>query len=388
MSRNRIRRIHKDAFENRNSDREESGELSDDSLLSFRVNAPGRVCLFGEHSDYLGLDVIAAAIDMSIELVATPREDNVISVNYLDLNTIDDFSLDAEIQYRTQRDYIRSAFNVMARKGISPKHGWDLHVRGTIPIAAGLSSSSAMTVAAIRAILEMSEESLPPEELALRAYDSEVAEFGESGGTMDHYASTVGGVIHVNTVENRVTKLASELDSFVIGDSREQKEDTVGDLRYIRTTVEAEYEKIEGQIQSFDRRTTPVNRVYELHETTLSKERNMAEATLRNRDLTGRAFRLLSVPTPDNTELGAMLKEHHEILRDDLDRSTPKIERMIAAAYDAGALGCKINGSGGGGSMMAYAVGCEQEVALAIERAGGTAYIVRVGKGVTLSRTI
>jgi galactokinase len=388
LSRSRIRRINKDEYENQKSDREETGLLSNDSLLSFRVNAPGRICLFGEHSDYLGLDVIAAAIDMSIEIVAKPREDNLVSVNYLDLDTIDDFSLDAEIQYRTQRDYIRSAFNVMARNGISPRHGWDLLVRGTIPIAAGLSSSSAMTVGAIRAIAEMSEESLPSEELALRAYDSEVAEFGESGGTMDHYASAVGGVIHVNTVENRVTKLAAELESFVIGDSGEQKEDTVGDLRYIRTTVEAEYEKIEHKIQSFDRRTTPVDRVYELQQSAPSKERNMAEATLRNRDLTNRAVRLLSVPEPDNVELGRMLKEHHEILRDDFGRSTPKIERMITAAYDAGALGCKINGSGGGGSMMAYAVGCEQEVAAAIERAGGTAYIARVGKGVTLSRTI
>jgi galactokinase len=234
----------------------------------------------------------------------------------------------------------------------------------------------------------MSEESLPIDEIALRAYDAEVAEFSESGGTMDHYASAVGGVIHVNTVDNRVTKLAAELDSFVIGDSDEQKEDTVGDLRYIRTTVENEYEKIGMQIESFDRRTTPVNKVYELKQSAPSKERGMAEATLRNRDLTNRACKLLNDPSPDNIELGEMLKEHHEILRDDLERSTPKIERMINAAYDAGALGCKINGSGGGGSMMAYAVGCEQEVASLIERAGGTAYIVKVGRGATLTRTI
>jgi galactokinase len=276
----------------------------------------------------------------------------------------------------------------MARKGTSPKHGWDLRVVGTIPIAAGLSSSSAMTVGAIRAILEMSEESLSPDEIALRAYDAEVAEFGESGGTMDHYTSAVGGVIHVNTVDNSVTKLAAELDSFVIGDSGEHKEDTVGDLRYIRTTVENEYDKIAGQIDVFDRRATPVEKVYELKQTTPSKERGMAEATLRNRDLTNRAFKLLSEPSPDDNELGEMLKEHHEILRDDLERSTPKIERMITAAYDAGALGCKINGSGGGGSMMAYAVGCEQEVASSIERAGGAAYIVKVGRGVSLTRTI
>jgi galactokinase len=359
--------------------------LEQESDSGFTVRAPGRVCLFGEHSDYLGLDVIAAAIDLSIEIVAEPRDDGMVCVSYCDLDETDEFSLDSEIQYRTQRDYIRSAFNVLARKGLSPKHGWNLRIKGKIPIAAGLSSSSAMTVGAIKAIVTMAEEEIPPDEIALRAYDAEVAEFGESGGIMDHYASAVGGVIHVNTKKNSVTILPAELDAFVIGDSGEKKKDTVGDLRYIRTTVEGEYEEIGKQIESFDRRTTSVNMVHELSQSTSSKERGMAEATLRNRDLTNRALRLLNEPSPDSNELGKMLREHHEILRDDLERSTPKIERMITAAYDVGALGCKINGSGGGGSMMAYAVGCEQEVASSIERAGGTAYIVKVGRGATLT---
>ena len=107
----------------------------------------------------------------------------------------------------------------------------------------------------------------------------------------------------------------------------------------------------------------------------------MTEATLRNRDLTYRALDLLKNEEPYEHALGAMLREHHEILRDSLGRSTPKIERMIDAAYGAGALGCKINGSGGGGTMMAYAAGWEQEVASAIQQAGGTAYIVNTSGG-------
>jgi galactokinase len=350
------------------------------------VSAPGRVCLFGEHSDYLGLDVIAAAIDMAIEIEVLPREDDLIVVNYIDLDEKDAFSIIGEVDYRKKRDYLRSAFNVMARRNLIPKQGWNLRISGTIPIAAGLSSSSALTVGVIAAIKEMSAVNLTPDEIALLAYSAEVAEFGESGGTMDHYASSIGGVIHVNTFENRVTRLPAELDMFVIGDSEEKKKDTVGDLRYIRTTVEREYEKIGKQIE-FDRRITPVNIVSELSSNIPNKERRMAEATLRNRDLTNRALRLLTDSSPDSNELGKMLREHHEMLRDDFARSTPKIERMITAAYDAGALGCKINGSGGGGSMTAYAVGCEQEVASAIEKAGGTAYIAKVSRGVTLVRS-
>jgi galactokinase len=139
------------------------------------------------------------------------------------------------------------------------------------------------------------------------------------------------------------------------------------------------------KISDFNPRTTPVNRVYELGKSRPSKERSMAEATLRNRDLTHRALQLLNNDKPDHQELGDMLREHHEILRDSLDRSTPKIERMIDAAYSAGATGCKIIGSGGGGAMMAFAVGKVDAVVTAIEEAGGTAYIVKVAKGATLT---
>jgi galactokinase len=352
---------------------------------SFRVKAPGRVCLFGEHSDYLGLDVIAASINLAIEIECTPREDDVLVISYVDLNESDSFSLGSDIQYRNKRDYVRSVFNVMKRNGIIPNHGADLKITGDIPIAAGLSSSSALTVGAVMVAAQLSGIKMKAEDVALRAYDAEVAEFGESGGNMDHFASAVGGVIHVSMEDNTVSKLPAKLDSIVIGDSGEKKKDTVGDLRYIRTTVEQEYKLIAQKISSFDRRTTSVNKVYELSKNRPTQERSMAEATLRNRDLTVRALKLLHREKLDHQELGKMIREHHEILRDALNRSTPKIERMIDAAYSARATGCKINGSGGGGTMMALSSGWEREVASSIARVGGTAYIVKVGKGASLT---
>lgn len=351
----------------------------------FHVSAPGRICLFGEHSDYLGLDVIAASIDLAIELQCNPRNDNTVNIAYTDLRERDSFSFNSEIQYRNKRDYVRSAFNVMRRKGYLPNTGFDIEISGNIPIAAGLSSSSALTVGSIMAIAQMAGKQMNSKEIALTAYDAEVAEFGESGGNMDHFTSAVGGVIHVRMDDNTVSKLPAKLDSIVIGDSGEKKKDTVGDLRDIRTTVENEYESISRKIDRFDRRTTPINLVYELSRNRPTKDRGMAEATLRNRDLTADALRLLQIEYPDAQELGDMLRNHHNLLRDALNRSTPKIERMIEAAYSAGAKGCKINGSGGGGTMMAYAVGRINEVTSAIEDAGGTVHIVKVGKGATLT---
>jgi galactokinase len=59
---------------------------------------------------------------------------------------------------------------------------------------------------------------------------------------------------------------------------------------------------------------------------------------------------------------------------------------MIEAALEAGALGAKINGSGGGGCMFAYAPKDPEKVVAAIEKEGGKAYIITVDKGTTKIR--
>ena len=59
-------------------------------------------------------------------------------------------------------------------------------------------------------------------------------------------------------------------------------------------------------------------------------------------------------------------------------------QKMIQNAKDAGALGCKINGSGKGGTMLAYAPGNEEKVAKAIENAGGKSYIVKISDGASI----
>ena len=79
--------------------------------------------------------------------------------------------------------------------------------------------------------------------------------------------------------------------------------------------------------------------------------------------------------------IGELLYEHHTVLRDDLKVSTPKIEKMIDAAMNAGALGAKINGSGGGGCMFAYAPNKTENVLEAINSVDGKAQIIYSDEG-------
>jgi galactokinase len=108
----------------------------------------------------------------------------------------------------------------------------------------------------------------------------------------------------------------------------------------------------------------------------------LLDGTLRNHALTQEARATLQNVPLDHHRIGALLTEHHRVLRDVQRISTPKIERMLEAALHAGAYGGKINGSGGGGCMFAYAPEHTEQVAEAIERVGGTAYIVHVDGGV------
>ncbi|MFW9945011.1 MAG: mevalonate kinase, partial [Candidatus Sifarchaeia archaeon] len=346
------------------------------------VRAPGRVCLFGEHSDYLGLPVIPAAIDLNIEIEANPRKDSEIHVAYPDIDDSDVFSIDTEVGYRHRRDYLRSAFNLLSRRGIRPEHGWDLRVSGNIPIAAGLSSSSALSVASVMAFSRIGGSDLPVQDLAETAYNAEVIEFGESGGMMDHFASAFGRIIHVDCGSAyKTTRLPARVEGLVIGDSLEKKGDTVRDLRNIRTEIENEYKTLSSLIPGFDQRKTSRNELLAALPKMTAESRSMAVTTLLNRDITRQAFRLLGTERPSPREIGELLDQHHHLLKKDLKRSTPKIESLIDAAKAAGALGCKVNGSGGGGTMLALAPGREREVAEAIRNAGGQPHHVKIVSG-------
>ena len=84
---------------------------------------------------------------------------------------------------------------------------------------------------------------------------------------------------------------------------------------------------------------------------------------------------------PNHKFIGELLSEHHTILRDVLQVSTPKIESMIDAAMDAGALGGKINGSGGGGCMFAYAPDQPEKLAEAVKKICGNTQIIHSDAG-------
>ena len=86
----------------------------------------------------------------------------------------------------------------------------------------------------------------------------------------------------------------------------------------------------------------------------------------------------------DPARFGAMLDQHHAQLRDRLGISTPKLESLINGCKSVGGLGGKLNGSGGGGTMIAYAPGRQEAAAREIDRLGGKGYVIKKSRGATI----
>lgn len=79
------------------------------------VSTPGRVCVFGEHQDNLGLPVIPSAVSPRITMETRRRIDREIRIDLPDIGSREEFSPGDPLAYIRERDYCRSAVNVLRR---------------------------------------------------------------------------------------------------------------------------------------------------------------------------------------------------------------------------------------------------------------------------------
>lgn len=348
-----------------------------------KVSTPGRICLFGEHQDYLGLPVIAAAISRRVNITGHNLNDSKAIIHLPDIRQKLAFDIYPEMPYAYKRDYFRSALNILQREGYTFKNGIECTVLSTIPINSGTSSSSALLANWIHFLSKMADipKILSPEEIAEIAYRAEVVEFKEAGGMMDHYSTACGNVIYLQSVPKiRVEHLRPKLGTFVLGDSQEPK-DTVGLIRRVKGGVLRAVEKIKNEFQAFSLSSVNSNNLADFKDFLTFEEQELISGNIDNHRILNDALSLLKSENFDDSKLGELLNEHQFHLRENLKISTLKIDRMIDAGLDGGALGGKINGSGGGGCMFVYAPENPEKVAKAIETQGGKAYIIKVDEG-------
>ena len=356
-------------------------------LKKMIVSTPGRICLFGEHQDYLGLPVIAAAISKRVQIKGDFRPDKKVVISLPDISLTIEFELEFPLVYEKERDYFKSVLNVLNRRGHSINRGLELEVRGNIPINSGTSSSSALNVSWLKFLCEMFDLNYSQKEIGELSYEAEVLEFTEPGGMMDQYSTAVGNVIYLaSKPEIQIQTYQVPLGTFVLGDSQQAK-DTLGILARVKFGTLKGLEKIRLKNQFFDLETCAISDLEPFKDVLTADEVELIEANISDRDILLEAKEMFEGKTEwSDDHLGRLLNDHQKNLREHKQISTAKIDRMIAASLEAGALGAKINGSGGGGCMFAYAPQNPEAVVAAIENEGGKAYIIRVDEGTKVEK--
>jgi galactokinase len=309
---------------------------------------PGRVNLIGEHTDYNQGLALPFAIEAGVTVRARALRDRRISAVAIDLDERDSFPLDGVEPAEGWRAFVRGAAGELARFGVSMV-GADLEISGTVPRGAGLSSSAALEVALVLALLALAGVGEPDRmELARLCSRIENDWVGAQTGLLDQIASLFGERdralrIDFRSLEARPVTLS--LGDFVLVTVDSGEEHTHAGSGYNQRRAECAEACSRLGVSS-------------LREATLADvDRLPAPLDARVRHVVSENARVdeavAALGSGEMGELGRLLDASHTSLRDDYDISTPAVEETVARCKEAGALGARIMGGGFGGSVLA-----------------------------------
>ena len=347
-------------------------------LRMINISTPSRICLFGEHQDYLGLPVATTSISLRSIISGKKREDKQVIINLPNIKKKEMFYID-QLDYQNSRDYFKSGIKVCKESGMIFTKGFECTIRSNIPIQAGLSSSSSIVVGWINFLSFVSDTKrlMSAQTIADLAFKAEVLEFDEPGGMMDQNAVSFGNTLLIEPLKKNLTKLDIDLGNIIIGNSKETK-DTLGIIHNCKDKRMQILSKLKKYEPNFDLHQSVLKNDYNFLN---SNELELMNATVENRDVSIAGIAELSKKDFSIEKIGQLLLKHHEILSKKLNVSTTQIDRMIEASMDAGAYGAKITGSGGGGCMFALTPEDPNPICEAIRNVGGDVYLVKTDLG-------
>jgi mevalonate kinase len=314
-------------------------------MPAISATAPGKVILLGEHAVVYGQPAIAVPVTQvrarAIISAQPERPRGWISLQAPDIG------LEATLDELLSEDPLsRVVMGVLEATGITQPPACSIRITSTIPIAAGLGSGAAVSVAIIRALSEFLGQPMADEQVSNLAYEVEKLHHGTPSGidnTVITFAKPVyftknraGGAGLVETFQ------VARPFTIVIGDSGVPSPTavTVGEVHSAWLENSAFYEG--------------------LFESTGALVKRARQA----------------IETGDIAGLGLLMDENQELLMK-MGVSSLKLDRLVQAARQAGAYGAKLSGGGRGGNMIALVPGdAADEIADALKTAGAKKCLV------------
>lgn len=265
-----------------------------------------------------GGSLVTAAMDKYIYCTVKERFEDEIRLSYSENEEVKD---------------VRNLKNDRARKILEEegiRNGVEVSTIADVPAGSGLGSSGAFTVGMIKAVKEYKDEGIGDVEAAEKAFDIEHNKLEYPCGKQDQYASSIGGMFHIDIDENGGTQV-SKLDI-----SEEALIDLEENLMLFYT----------GKL----RRSEDI--LEEQKKEVLSKEEKM-EKMCRIKSI-GEDIRI-ALENDNIDKFGELLHQHWETKKKFTDKmSDNKIDEAYQKALKEGATGGKIMGAGGGGFFLFY----------------------------------
>lgn len=331
------------------------------------VEAPGRVNLMGDHIDYNGLAVLPMAIEHRVSMVVRPRQDSMVRLVNQNANfSARQFFAAERITPDSSGDwsnYVRAA--VQGLHGRTRGRGFDAAIGSSIPVASGLSSSSALVVAAALAFLHANDVTIPVLELAELLAGAE-RYVGTRGGGMDQatcLAAREGAACRIEFGPLRVAPIPVPVDwRFVVASSlvRAEKSGPARATYNLRTRECAEaLRAVRNHLGVAGPPSYPALLAHRGHDDLVDAGERILGDPLRRRfrHVIRESARVTraehALRAGQAGEFGSTMNESHASLRDDFEVSAPELESLVAAACDGGATGARLTGAGLGGCIVA-----------------------------------
>lgn len=327
---------------------------------TIRVQAPGRVNLIGEHTDYNGGLVLPCAIGYRTVIVARPRTDRrmrVVAADYDD--AIDEYALDAPIERLAApmwANYVRGVVLELLQRdpGGQAMHGMDMVIAGDVPQGAGLSSSASLSVAVCTLFSALPDyPGLGPIEAALVAQRAENDFVGCKCGNMDQISSACGVQDHAllidcRSLEVRPVPIPAGAAIMIV------------ESHITRGLVDSAYNTRRAQCEEAARHFD-VAALRDVDLGTLAeKSAGLDPVVLRRaRHVVSENERVVAaaeaLAAGDLERMGELMAASHASMRDDFEITVPAIDRLVDIVKGAigTAGGVRMTGGGFGGCVVA-----------------------------------
>jgi galactokinase len=316
--------------------------------------APGRVNLIGEHTDYNGGFVLPTAIPQATRVELAVRDDRKVRVWSIadPKSDILHYELGQETPQRSWVDFIQGV-TCLLRSQEFPLRGFDALIKSKVPLGSGLSSSASLTVALMRALRSAFDLKLDDVSIARLGQRVENEFVGARVGIMDPMAASLADqgtalFLDCRSLEFQRVPLPSQVDLVVLN-SGISHQHAAGDYNTRRGECEKACALLRVQ-QLRDLSVADMERVEALPEPL----RRRARHVLTENERVSQA--VAAMKTGDLTKLGELFYASHASMRDDYEVSIPEIDLIVDfARRDSDVYGARLTGGGFGGSVVMLA---------------------------------